>query len=152
MDTELIGTIGSFGTFIVAIVALGLVLRQIFQIERQIQGSSCSSLYEQMILIDQFFINNPDYKPFIYSNKNIEHNEKNYDKIRSIAEMISDMIEHAYVQKNNLPKDVWPRWVDYFSYLYDSSPILRQHLHESGKWYSDNILLIIGKTGRISNK
>ena len=152
MNWNILSAIGTFGAFLVALVGLYLVIRQIKKLEIQIKSGSSASLYSQMIEIDRYFIDHPEYKPYIYGNKGISDTDADYDRIRSLAEMMSDLIEHAYLQRESLPSDVWPRWVDYIRYLYDSSPIIREHLHESGKWYADNILSIIGRTGRLSKK
>lgn len=146
-----IGAIGSFAGSLVAAIGLLLIYSQVYHIKRQIKGSASASLYEQMIDIDRYFVDHPELKTYIYGNNLIEKDDKQYDRIRSLAEMMCDLMEHAFVQKDNLPLDVWPRWKDYMQYLYDSSPIIRQHLHESGAWYTENILYEIERTSRLPN-
>ncbi len=145
MTWDALTAIATVAAAIVASAALLLVYIQVSHVKRQLKSSTNVALYEQMIAIDRYFVDRPALKPFIYGNKTISNDDVDYGKIRSLAEMMSDLMEHAYIQKDNLPCDVWPGWVAYMRDLYDASPTIRQHLHESATWYAGNILREIGR-------
>lgn len=111
--------------------------------------SATSALYEQMVSIDRFFIEKPELKGFVYHNEDIVLSDPNYRKVRSLAEMMADLMEHIYLQKNNLPEAVWLNWKAYMAELYKTSPILRQHFDENRDWYPAEMFEIISKNGQI---
>jgi len=98
-----------------------------------------------MIEIDRYFASNPELKHYFYGGKTIIESDDRYETVRSLAEMMADLIEHAYVQRNCLPPNVWPQWLEYFTDIYNDSSMLRFHLAEakSKSWYANEILQLI---------
>jgi hypothetical protein len=135
MDWNAISAMAGVGAFGAAVAGIGLIFLQIRRIGNQISASSCATLYGQMIEIDRFFVQHQDLKAYIYKSKAIAGSDPAYDSVRSLAEMMVDLMEHLYVQKGNLPDRVYKPWLQYFASIYDNSPIVREHLNQSGDWY-----------------
>ena len=142
---QILSSISAFGAFLVAAIGMYLILRQLYALRSQVGSSATASLYGQMIEMDRYFASNPDLKPYFYGCQTIPENHDRYGTVRSLAEMMADLIEHTYVQKDCLPSDVLPQWFEYFTDIYNDSPILRVHMAQdkSKKWYAQEILRMI---------
>lgn len=144
MNWEALSALAAVGACATAVAGLVLVIKQLRHIEKQIRSGSAASLYNEMISIDQFFISNAHLKPYIYGEKPVDDGDELSGAVQSAAEMMVDLMEHAYLQRDSLPDGLWPRWEAYMRHLYAKSPAIREYLKTSGVWYHDNILKIIG--------
>jgi len=146
MNWNEVGAIASAAGCLVAAAGLILIYFQIRHFKRQITGSAASSLYDQMIQVDLYFAEHPDKRAYFYSGKEIAASDPDYAAINSLAEMMVDVMEHLLVQQPNLPPKVFDAWIKYSAFLYDHSPVIRQHLTVTGDWGSD-VLEAIGRGG-----
>ena len=134
--TEVSAIASAVGTLISALGVI-FIFFQVRHFKRQITGSACAALYDQMLQIDRYFAEHPEMKAYIYSEKPIKSGDSTYHAVSSIAEMMVDLMEHLLVQKENLPPSVYLAWLNYMGHLYDHSPIIREHMTVSGVWGSD---------------
>src|SRR5438128_1020733 len=84
-------------TLLISVVSVGLVLYQIRKLIESIQSQTYQRVYELMINIDRFFIDNPKLKPYFYPGTNIESEEPaEKEKLLSVAEMMMDYFDNVY--------------------------------------------------------
>jgi hypothetical protein len=92
-----------------------------------------------------FFLANKLWRPFFYENRTItEAKGAQKKELMTIAEMVTDFMEHVFVQLPSLKRDVRKGWKAYIKNLYDQSPAIREHLKVNGSWYSIKFLKLLG--------
>ena len=69
----------------------------------------------------------------------------------TIAEMVTDFMEHVFVQLPSLKRDVRRGWKAYIKNLYDQSPAIREHLRANGSWYSIKFLKLLGANSTLES-
>ena len=144
---EWIGAIATYVVgglaLIVAIWTLSFLKKQIDLLRKQIQdlresieGATYQNIYEQMLNIDRFFIENPELKPYFYSNRSITTEDKiKRDKLFSIAEMLIDFFDNVYYQQNLMETDKFEAFWKYLTTICENSPVLRDHVIDRAEWY-----------------
>lgn len=148
MNWTEVSAIASAVGCLVAAAGLIVIYFQVRHFKRQITGAASAALYEQMIQIDRYFAEHPEMKLYIYHDKPISPDDPAYHAVRSIAEMMVDLMEHLLVQKENLPPGVFEAWINYSAHVYDHSPVIQEHLSRTGKWGS-NVLEAIDRGGAV---
>jgi hypothetical protein len=139
----------------VAILTTIFVVIQIRSVSKSVQGQTYQRVYELMITIDKFFIENPGLKPYFYPDTKIAAEENvNPEKLASIAEMMIDFFDNVYHQKKTMPGDTFPGFDEYMKSVYRYSGVLRDYLRNSErvKWYPDDFLKDLGEDPKALRK
>ena len=121
---------------IITMSTLIAVIIELRHLKKSIHSSTYQRIYEQMIRIDRFFIDNPGLKPYFYGSK--EPGTKNpveLDKLTSISEMMVDYFDSVYHQQDCMPKDTFPQFLRYMQDLSTKSPMLEAFLKKREDWY-----------------
>ncbi len=138
--------VGCFGLVFV-VVSLFFVFRQTRDLNRQTelatQASRVSAYNEvarQMMEIDRFFVENPQYKPYFYEGKAASKDQADYPAIASIAEWLADFMDSVFMLARTLPEYPWDTtWYVYFCDLLKASPALHDYWKEHINWYPGSI-------------
>jgi hypothetical protein len=121
---------------IITLCTLIAVIIELRHLKKSIHSSTYQRIYEQMISIDRFFIDNPSLKPYFYGSKSpITKNPLELDKLDSISEMMVDYFDSVYHQKDCMPKGTFPQFLAYMQDLSNRSPHLRTFLDKRKTWY-----------------
>jgi hypothetical protein len=124
-----------------------LAIRQVRMTLLSARTTTIAELYIQQNTLNMFFFANHNLRPFFYGNRAIETaDEAELPRIMIIAEMVSDFMEHVFVQLPNLTRDLRDAWTDYIRYLYKHSPAIQQHFIRNGEWYSQELRNLLGHT------
>lgn len=140
---DIIMSASSLVTAIVAVVTIIFVYRQIKDLSKNIFSQTYQNIYERMIEIDRYFIDNPDLKKYFYYNEKIPQNDlKLKTKLYSIAEMMVDYFDSVYYQRDCMRRKTFEAKAFYFGDVCNNSPILREYLNQPGieKWYAKDFL------------
>ena len=139
---EILNWISSLGTLfsgIAALVMLIFIYKQIKDVKEDILNHTYQSIYEQIVDLDRFFFEHPEYKLFFYRNKDFsEVDELEKEKLLSIAEMLIDIFQCIYFQKNNIRKSTFEAQSIWIGDMYNNSPIIREYLNQKNIdiWYA----------------
>ena len=123
------------------------VFWQVYQLKRGIQGETHSKLYEHYLKVTEMLLDAEEDRSYFYvegaaASKNIE--SKPPDRVDMLSEVILGLLEHAAVQKKNLPSDSWERcWQAYTYERFDRSPALRKFFEKNKNWYAESFLQVI---------
>jgi hypothetical protein len=143
VDTNSLQAMASIIAPIISLIGFTLIYLQIKELRKSTLGATHGALYTQQHSVHQFFIENPSFRPFFYSNQEISPNHTDYEKVMAIAEMIGDFFEHIYLQRINLPNDIWIGWRNYMLAIYQTSPALREHFGSKRMWYGEKVLKLL---------
>jgi hypothetical protein len=128
----------TFAYVIVTLVGFLLLRHQIKLVDLSTRGETHGYLYNHQHSITRFFIDNPNFRPFFYDNKEVSSTDSEFITLRAVTEMVADFSEHIYLQLPNLPSDIRDGWECYMRHLYKNSSALRLHFEneQTGAWYS----------------
>lgn len=104
---------------------------------QQVLAGTLGHLYQQQNNIHLFFITNADLRPYFYEKKEAHAPSPEVD---AVSEMLMDFFEHIYLQKSNLPNDVWLGWKQYMKDMYDNSPPLRTFAGDHRRYYGEQMI------------
>ena len=85
----------------ITIFGFPLLIYSIILLVRQLRLQSYQAVYEAIRNIDQYFVENPEYRKFFYEAKELPDDQKEIEKILAIADMLMTFFEHAAGNKNN---------------------------------------------------
>ena len=129
----------AIGTWVAAIVIVGslwFLWLQIRDLRRSIRSSTYQNVYQLMIDIDRFFVENPNLKQYFYDGKELDTTEQvNREKLFSIAEMLVDYFDNVYYQQDCLPANTFDAFIAFMRDIYRNSPVLREFLSSREHWY-----------------
>jgi hypothetical protein len=146
MDATLSGFLGGvLGAVIGGFFVVWATNRQIKVVLAQTSGSAYERMYNQNLEIMRFIAEHPYLYPYFFSNKDISEakNEEERVQVLTTADMIVSFIDMVLVQIQDIPADMHPNWIRYVTDQYQSSVVLRQHVHSHSSWYSSDLLKLL---------
>src|SRR5258707_6860625 len=124
---------------IVTLSTLIAVIIELRHLKKSIHSSTYQRIYEQMMRIDRFFIDNPTLKSYFYgSAEPSTTNLAELDRLASISEMMVDYFDSVYHQQDCMPKDTFPQFLTFMKDLCTTSPTLKAFLAERPNWYPED--------------
>jgi hypothetical protein len=134
--TDFLQLIISSGGFIV-------VVYQILQLKQTMQGDTHAKLYEHYLKVNELFLHKTHLRPYFYERKSLEKETNDPQdatlkaEVEMMCEVIAGLLEHAAVQKNNLPGDSWKNcWEAYTCERFSQSPELQKFFERNRQWYA----------------
>lgn len=130
-------------------IGFGLVWSQVRQLNRGIQGETHSKLYDHYLKITERLAGETKLRPYFYNReKELKTDAAGYADLRGeidmMCEIILGLLEHAAVQKKNLPKDSWTAcWEAYTNERLDKSIELRKFFRENHLWYAKSFRAVV---------
>jgi hypothetical protein len=138
-------------TIFVAVFAMLATLWQGILIRRQVrhgENLSRSRLYQQIahqfIRLDEFFVKNPDLRPYFYAAAELPPDELNRQRALATAELVADLAESCVAVNDVLGARQSGDWDQYFRHLYETSPALREFWSEHGYLYPQGVWDCLG--------
>jgi hypothetical protein len=141
---------------VVAVVAFPLLFYQILQLKQALQGDAHSNLYDHYLKVTELFLQRPHLRPYFYDAKlfagdaDPEANETLRREIDTMSETIAALLEHAAMQKSNLPGDSWNNcWRAFTVERFRQSPELRTFVATNGGWYAETFCKMLESSGAV---
>ncbi len=117
--------VGAVGT----IISLIFLYSQLKDIKSSVRSSTYLNLYEQMIEIDKFFYEHPEWRPYFYDGKRAARmGEKEVSSLNSVAEMMIDFFDMAYHQKACMPPETIEGFENYMNCIFQKSPVMKNFI------------------------
>lgn len=138
-------TLLSIITNIVTILGFPLLICSILLLVRQMRIQAYQAIYDSISGIDQFFVENPDLREYLYGDKALPEDPKDRERVIAAADMLITFFEHVLAQKKGFSPKVWNGFREYMCDAYNSSPALQYFLEQKGYWYSDELKLVLTK-------
>lgn len=122
---------------IVGVVGIPLIVYQLHEVRRTIQGQTLSELYDHYHHVLSELLKKPELRPYFYENKIPEKDNPTLDvELESMCELFAAVMEHACVQKKNVPFKSWQEcWETFVKERQKKSAVLRNYLHVNRDWY-----------------
>lgn len=140
-------SIGAEATWAAAIQALASLIGfvvigyQVIQLRKNIRGATQDRLYAHYNEVVKLLMQNPHLYPYFYDGKPYSKDDSNNEDLRAeinlVCEAIFGVIEHACLQRQNLPHDSWRNcWQPYAHERMRRSPAIKNFIDRNQVWYT----------------
>jgi hypothetical protein len=150
MDLNTIEAIGSLLGGVASVISLIGILFAVSEIRRarkQVDRETDYRIYEMMLDIDKFFIENSDLRPYLFDGKpmpdDVVEGSPEYHRVMAMIEMMLDFMECAYTQLDLMPVYQRIGWIDYFTETSKNSPLIRQFVEHECEWYMPSFVRLL---------
>lgn len=127
---------------IISVLGLPTLVISLILVWKQLKlsaNANRATIYQSVPLlafdIDRLFIDRPELKPYFYRAKPLDRDDPEYDRVMTVAELFTDLMDYVTVVEPALPEYEWGSWKCFFRELVETSPALQQFLQEYGHWY-----------------
>jgi hypothetical protein len=134
---------------IASVVGFGIVIYQVWQLKRTVQSDTHSKLYAHYLEVNKLLLQNSYLRPYFYESKILDESDLNHPNIRRdvdmMCEVVLGLLEHAVLQKPNLPDDSWKNcWMAYVYERYQKSPELARFFSGNRELYAKCLQDVLG--------
>lgn len=133
------------------VVGLGFVIYQLKRVNTSIRVSAQSALYQQSASIRQLIVDRPDLRKYIFGGVGIDRGAADYDRVRTVAEMALNYLEHLVIQQDSLRAGDHTAWKRFVVRTIAASPVMQAILAENPGSYSSD-LIDVYRSGRKSER
>jgi len=155
LNYEQLGAIGSILGGIGSVASLLGILfaaNEIRNARKIVDRETDYRIYEMMLDLDKFFIDNADLRPYLYNNKtlpdDVDKGSVEYERVIAAIELMVDFMECTYMQFDLMPPFQRIGWIDYMVGIAETSPMMREFIENEGEWYTPSFVYML-KTGQI---
>jgi len=146
----IIPIIGFSLQLLISAVGFSLVFWQIRLLNQGIQGDTHSKLYDHYLKVNDLLSKKPELRPYFYYDYKLKDDSPGHATVLAEIEMMSEIIlgllEHAAVQRDNLPADSWEHcWYAYTVERFKRSPELQRFFQDNHQWYAGSFCEVIQK-------
>ena len=136
---------------IASVIGFLIVIYQIRELRRVVQSDTHSKLYAHYLEVNKLLLQNSHLRPYFYDRKILEESDLNQPNLRQdvdmMCEVVLGLLEHAVLQKTNLPDDSWQNcWMVYVYERYQKSPELAKFFSANRKWYARSLCDLLEAT------
>jgi hypothetical protein len=129
-------------------VGFFIVIFQLFHLRRNLLGATQDKLYDHYTDVCKLFMQYPELRPYFYPpesdagataapERSENFKEELAPRIALMCELILGLIEHAALQKKNVPRDIWESyWRPYAIERLKAAKALRKFYESNSHWYS----------------
>jgi hypothetical protein len=141
-------TIAAVIQMVAAIIGFPVVIYQLVQLHKNLQGGTQDRLYAHYTEICKLFMQHPELRPYFYGRSEVdaktvkreqvqECSDSSPPKVAFMCEAIFGLVEHAVLQKRNLPGDAWRNcWRPYTIERLEQSEAMERFFESNAHWYS----------------
>jgi hypothetical protein len=125
---------------IVGGVGAAFIFWQILEVQKALKAQTLSELYDQYFEICRLLADKPFLRPFFYDNLRFKEGPSQpaqRSEIDAVCELITGLLEHASVQRKNIPSQTWERcWLPFLEHMYDHSAELELFFVSNKHFYT----------------
>ena len=133
---------------LVTVIGFVFVVLQLRSLRRATEGDTHADLYGQYMEMGKLFLRKPHLRPYFYDSAEIDVTAPNGARIKQevamMCELITTLLEHAALQRPNLPGESWEEcWKAYTYARFDSSSVLREWWRCNQQVYADSFRKVV---------
>jgi hypothetical protein len=142
---------------VATVIGFVFVVFQLRELQRATQGDTHADLYGQYMEMGKLFLRKPHLRPYFYDSAEIDVTAPNSARIKQevamMCELITTLLEHAALQRPNLPGESWEEcWRAYTYARFDSSSVLREWWLCNQAVYADSFRKVVNGRPPPKNK
>lgn len=139
----ILDSVQSFGLIVgvfLQVIGLGFVIYQLKRVNTSIRVSAQSALYQQSAAIRQLLVEHPGLRKYIFDGVHASPDLEEYDRIRTVAEMALNYLEHLVIQEGSLREHDRHAWQRFVIRTLANSPVMQEILDENPESYSADLV------------
>ncbi|WP_268036260.1 cupin domain-containing protein [Algoriphagus sp. PAP.12] len=121
---------------LVTAVGIPILYLQLRDLKASLRSSTHASIYSQAESIRGYLIEYPELRKYFFDNCLINQENKDYNRVLSIAEVYLNYLEQIAVLRKSLGEENLTSLKLFLDTALSKSPILKQHLRENASLYS----------------
>lgn len=132
---------------LISVIGFYFLWAQIKLLASGIVGETHSKLYDHYLKITDRLFSEDVLKPYFYDQEELKATDTPQlrRRVELMSEMIAGLLEHATLQRGNLPDDSWRAcWEAYTEERLKQSVELRRFLRENYAWYAKSFRETVG--------
>ncbi|MBV8414304.1 MAG: hypothetical protein JO251_03750 [Verrucomicrobia bacterium] len=137
---EWAGNVAEWAAAFCTLGTLALILFQTNAIRKTVKLQTLQAVYSEMLSLDRFFFENCEFREYFYDGKEPPPDKRAQAHI--VAELLLDLFDYVYVQKDTMAPPAFEEWEKYIVFLSQNSPVLRDAMkHKEAKmWYESRLV------------
>jgi hypothetical protein len=135
--------IGTMISAITSIIAFGILLFQIRQINQTIKSQNHSSIYQIGLQINNLMIENIKLMPYFLGEKELKDGSDEFYKSRLICESLLDFYEYVFLEKSRVDSDLLEYYKNYIKMMYNRNILMQKYLSENENTYDSEFVKLI---------
>jgi hypothetical protein len=98
-----------FGQLLVAGIGLPILIWHVIGVHNSIKAQTLGCLYDHYFTICRTLLAKPSLRQYLYDGQRLPSTASNDERaeIGTICELMTGLLEHAVVQRKNVPRDAW---------------------------------------------
>jgi hypothetical protein len=124
------------------VLGLGFVIYQLKRVNTSIRVSAQSALYQQSATIRQLLVEHPDVRKYLFDGEPADRELEDYARIRTVAEMALNYLEHLVIQEDSLRAHDQAAWKRFVVGAISKSPIMQEIIEQSPDSYSPDLVAV----------
>jgi len=122
---------------VVAIISVWLLWRQIKQEEKTSEDELIAGMTTLITTVGAAFIEHPEMRQYFYAKRRPKR--RHYQRAHAIAVALVGALDHVAAHLDEMDVPVRNAWKQYFTDVYDNSPVVRDHLQAHWQWYGPKL-------------
>ena len=137
-----VSAIGTWLASVVVVVSVFILRAQLQHTRRTIGSASAQASYALWVSVDQFFVDHPDLRPFIYEARslNTSMDENLRWRIESALDMYVDSMANLFHQLPNFNNEEAEAYGNFLKERYQTQPPLKRFLDDNARWYPNSFV------------
>ena len=131
---------------VVSVIGFLTIMIQLRLLRKNLQGATQDRLYAHYTEICKLFMGKPHLRPYFYDQVPLLDSDKPELKaeVEFMSEAIWGLVEHAFVQKKNVPSYAWKKcWKLYFIERFNKSIVFRNYFEQNSEWYVEELSEVV---------
>lgn len=143
-------TMGLLAGIFLQLIGLIIVIIQLKNVNTSIRVSAQAALYQQSSSVRSALIEHPSLRKYFFDGEKIGAESGEYDRVKTIAEMFLNYLEHLVIKQESLRAADFSAWNKFVYRTISASPIMQEILKEKPEFYSEDLLQSY-EAGRTNN-
>ncbi len=135
MPSDLFSIVITAGVLIQAI-GLCIVIYQLSRMNLSIRVSAQTALYQQASDARSYLVEYPELRKYFFDGVPADPDAPHYDRVKTVAELFLNYLEHLLLQQSTLRKSDWTAWQTFVQQTVRNSPILQELIRHPHASYS----------------
>jgi hypothetical protein len=128
---------------VILAVTLLVFITQARSMTRSTRASVYQTVAQQMMSIDQLFVERPELRPYFYGNKPPPTEEIERERVAAFAELFVDFMDNLVGQTPHIPEHLGESWRAYFRAVASTSPAIREFWRAHRDWYEEHMWQVL---------
>jgi hypothetical protein len=140
------------GQLLVAGIGLPVLIWHVNGVHSSIKAQTLGCMYDHYFTICRTLLAKPLLRPYLYQGQRLasDAGPEVHAEVATVCELMTGLLEHAVVQRKNIPKDAWTNcWEPFLRHMYqDPNSELAEFYRKHRHFYAIDFQALVDKVLR----